>query len=270
MGRPRPDRPVGGRRAATSGSRSPRPSASWTPGSSSRRGLGTCAWSETRSATPWRGGTPAAARECSPARTSTRCWTGVRTTDRSASSRRWPRWTRCASARRGADAADRRRDVRGGGGVAVRHRLPGLAARDRGDELGAGARAARPRRGGLRRRRGGRVVELAGRRGDVRRAARGAGPRPRRPRCGRGGGQRDLAARPVSTGLHRRGQPRRHHPDGGPGRPDADLRDDRARRQQAGPAGRAAGHVRPGGGDPQRDQRGALAGDRVAGRALRE
>ena len=40
---------------------------------------------------------------------------------------------------RGVDAgpADRRRDVRGGGGVAVRHRLPGLPARDRCHELGA-------------------------------------------------------------------------------------------------------------------------------------
>ena len=37
-----------------------------------------------------------------------------------------------------------------------------------------------------------------------------------------------------------RGQPRRHHPDGGPARPDADLRDDGARRQQAGPARRAS------------------------------
>ena len=37
-----------------------------------------------------------------------------------------------------------------------------------------------------------------------------------------------------------------HHPDGGPARPDADLRDDRAGRQQAGPAGRRAGDLRAG------------------------
>ena len=35
------------------------------------------------------------------------------------------------------------------------------------------------------------------------------------------------------------GEPRGHDPDGGPARPDADLRDDRAGRQQAGPGGRA-------------------------------
>ena len=61
-------------------------------------------------------------------------------------------------------------------------------------------------------------------------------------RAGRGG-QRDLAARPVAARLHRRGQPRRHHPDGRPARPDADLRLHRARRQQGGPAGRRARHV---------------------------
>ena len=82
--------------------------------------------------------------------------------------------------------------------------------------------------------------------GTLRRAARRAGPRPRRPRRGGRGGQRDLAARALPLRLHRRGQPRRHHPDGGPARPDADLRDDRARRQQAGPAGRPARDLRPG------------------------
>ena len=67
--------------------------------------------------------------------------------------------------------------------------------------------------------------------------------------------------------FDRRGQPRGHDPDGGPARPDADLRDDRAGRQQAGPAGRAAGDVRPGRGRAQRHQRGAVAGDRLARRA---
>ena len=68
----------------------------------------------------------------------------------------------------------------------------------------------------------------------LRRAARRAGPRPGRPRGGDRGGQRDLAARALPLRLHRRGQPRGHDPHGGPARPDADLRDDRAGRQQAG------------------------------------
>ncbi len=59
-------------------------------------------------------------------------------------------------------------------------------------------------------------------------------------------GQRDLAARALPLRLRRRGQPCRDHPDGGPPRPDADLRDDRAGGQQAGPAGRPAGDLRPG------------------------
>ena len=105
--------------------------------------------------------------------------------------------------------------------------------------------------------------------GVLRRAARRAGPRPGRPRRGGRGGQRDLAARALPVRLHGRGQPRRHDADGGPRRPDADLRDDRAGRQQAGPAGRAAGDVRPGRGDAQRHQRRAVAGDRLAGRAVR-
>ena len=55
----------------------------------------------------------------------------------------------------------------------------------------------------------------------VRRAARRAGPGAgRHGRPGRGR-QRDLAARPLAVRLHRRGQPRRHHPDGRPPRPDA-------------------------------------------------
>ena len=57
-------------------------------------------------------------------------------------------------------------------------------------------------------------------------------------------GERDLAARALPLRLHRRGQPRRHDADGGPPRPDADLRDDGARREQAGPRLRAARDVR--------------------------
>ena len=115
--------------------------------------------------------------------------------------------------------------------------------------------------GGARRRgRGRRPGRPAGRVGVLRRAARRAGPRPRRPRRRGRRGQRDLAARALPLRLHRRGQPRRHHPDGGPARPDAHLRDDRAGREQAGPAGRAAGHLRPGRGRPQRHQRRARRG----------
>ena len=96
---------------------------------------------------------------------------------------------------------------------------------------------------------------------------RRAGPRPRRPRRRRRAGQRDLAARALALRLRRPGQPRRHHPHGGPARPDADLRDDRARRQQAGPAGRSARHLRPDLGRAQRHQRRPVAGHRLARRA---
>ena len=61
-----------------------------------------------------------------------------------------------------------------------------------------------------------------------------------------------------------------HDADGGPQGPDADLRDDRARRQQAGAGGRAAGDLRPRRDDAQLDQLGALGGHRLAGRAVRE
>ena len=125
----------------------------------------------------------------------------------------------------------------------------GLAAGDRRDDAGTQARELRDRDGvrladamaaaGLEP--GARPRPLARRRRLLRRAARRAGPRPGRPRRGGRGGQRDLAARALPLRLHRRGQPRRHDADGGPARPDADLRDDRARRQQAGPARRASG-----------------------------
>ena len=72
----------------------------------------------------------------------------------------------------------------------------------------------------------------------VRGAARRAGPRPGGPvRRGRGG-QRDLAARALPVRLHRVRRPRGHDAHGGPRGPDADVRDDRPGRQQAGPAGR--------------------------------
>ena len=61
-------------------------------------------------------------------------------------------------------------------------------------------------------------------------------------------GHRDLAARPLALRLQRGGQPRRHHPDGGPPRPDAALRRDRA--------------GRPAGGRPARRRRHRSAGSR--------
>ena len=80
----------------------------------------------------------------------------------------------------------------------------------------------------------------------------------------------DLAARPLPLRLHRRGQPCRHDADGGPARPDAQLRDDRAGGRQAGPARRPARHLRPARRRAQRHQRDPVAGDRVAGRPLRQ
>ena len=164
--------------------------------------------------------------------------------------------------------------VRGGGGVAVRAGLPGVAAGDWRGVVGGGAGAARPRRGvpGRRARRppgcpGAPDRALLEGVGDVRRAARRAGPRPGRPRRGGRGGERDLAARAVPLRVPRVRRPRGHDADGGPRRPDADLRDDRAGRQQAGPAGRSAGDVRAARGDPELDQLRALGRDGVAGRA---
>ncbi len=111
----------------------------------------------------------------------------------------------------------------------------------------------------------GRTRASAGGRRDVRRAARRAGPRPGRPLGCRRGGERDLAARAVPLRVRRRRRPRRHHADGGPRRPDAHLRDDGPGRQQAGPPGRPARHLRPARGDPELDQLGAVGRDGVAG-----
>ena len=80
------------------------------------------------------------------------------------------------------------------------------------------------------------------------------------------GGALDLAARALPVRLRGRGQPRGHDPDGGPARPDADLRDDGAGRQQAGPALRPARDVRPRRRPPERHQRRPLARHRLAGR----
>ena len=92
------------------------------------------------------------------------------------------------------DAADRRRRVRRGGGVPVRHGLPRLPARDRRDRPGAGPRAAGPRRRLAARRDGAAGLEprvgprdLLDRGRLLRRAARRAGARPGRPGRGRSG-----------------------------------------------------------------------------------
>ena len=164
---------------------------------------------------------------------------------------RWPRSTCCG---RGASSRppDRRLGLRRGGGVALRPRLPRLPAghrRDHWDE----ARELRDRDGvfladAVVRRGPGSVAgaAVAGPGRDLRRASRRAGSRPRRPRPRRRAGQRDLAARPLAIRLRRAGQPRRHDPHGGPARPDAELCDDRAGRQQAGQAWPAS--ARPSGG----------------------
>ena len=94
---------------------------------------------------------------------------------------------RCAGLRAG--AADRGVGVRRGGGVAVRAGLPGLAAGGRGDDVGPGAGAARPRRRGAADagRRGRRAAGCWTGVGVLRGAARRAGPRPGRPRAPRSG-----------------------------------------------------------------------------------
>ena len=187
---------------------------------------------------------------------------------------------RAPRARVRAGEADRGGRLRGGGGVAVRPGLPGVAARRRGDGVVGGAGAAGP-----------------GRRLPARRPRRGRAGSPttgtRRGACTTGSAcfvelhveqGRDLVDRGAAIGVgseiwpHGRyrfdfagaGQPRRHHADGGPPRPDAHLRDDRAGREQAGAARGRAGHVRAGRGLPQRHQRRAVAGDRLAGRAVRD
>ena len=178
-----------------------------------------------------------------------------------------------AGARRRAGAAGRGGGLRRGGGLAVRAACLGsrlATGRRRWEQARElrdrdGVRARRRRSAGrdgssAARRRVGDFVELHVEQGrDL--VDRGAAV---------GVAQRDLAARALPVRLHRRGQPRRHDPDGGPARPDADLRDDRAGRQQAGPARRAARDLRPGRGRAQRHQRGAVAGDRLAGRAVRD
>ncbi len=173
-----------------------------------------------------------------------------------------------------ARAAAGRLGVRGGGGVAVRAGVPGVAAGDGRRLVGDGSFAEGPV-GGVG---GGRsLVCVPGRtrwcvaaRGcrDVRGAARRAGPGPGRPavRADRRR-ERDLAARAVPVRVRRLRRPRRHDADGGPRRPDADLRDDRAGGQQAGAARRPAGDVRARRGDAELDELRALGGDGVAGRA---
>ena len=121
---------------------------------------------------------------CSPARTSTRSSTAVRTTDRSAWSSRWPPST-CSATAASPRPADRRRRLRRGGGLAVRPGLPGVPAGDRRDGLGHGARrsptaTASPLEDALAAADRG-DADLLARRRRLRRAARRAGPRPRRP-----------------------------------------------------------------------------------------
>ena len=247
----------------------------WFAGEAAARGLESTG---PRPATSWPGGRP----DRVPARDRDRLAPGLRARRRRV--RRPAR--RGLGARRGRRAAGRagsRPAGRSGSAVFVEEEgsrfgagLPRLAAGDRRADRGPRRAALRDRDGVTAGRRDGAPpgsarVARAGR-GDardgrlLRGAARRAGPRPRRPGRGGRGGQRDLAARALPLRLHRRGQPRRHHPDGGPARPDADLRDDRAGRQQAGPARRAAGDLRPGRRRAQRHQRDPVAGDRLAGR----
>ena len=190
-------------------------------------------------------------RASSPARTSTRSSTAGRTTARWASRPRSPRSTRCAT--RGFAPA---RPI--GIGVFVEEEGSRFGRACLGSRLVTGATTWEQAQE-LRDRDGVFLADAIGAAGldpcartagprprrHLRRAARRAGPRPRRPRRRRRAGQRDLAARAVALRLRRPGQPRRHHPDGGPARPDADLRDDGARREQAGPARRPARDLRP-------------------------
>ena len=209
----------------------------------------------------------------SPGRTWTRCWTAARTTGRWAWSLPLLRSMSCG---RGVS----RRPGRSGVSVFVEEEGSRFGLACLGSRLATGAvswaaaRELRDRSGCVPRRRalGRGPVGLAGSRAaggcrDVRGAARRAGPRPGRPRRSRRCRERDLAARAVPLRVRRRRRPRRHHADGGPRRPDAHLRDDRAGRQQAGPPGRPARHLRPARGDPELDQLGAVGRDGVAGRA---
>ena len=186
---------------------------------------------------------------------------------------------RAPRARVRAGEADRGQRLRRGGGVAVRPGLPGLAARGRDDGVvgragaaGPGRRlpARRPRRG-----RAGAPTTATSRGGCADRIEcfvelhveqgrdlvdRGAAV---------GVGERDRAARALPLRLRRAGQPCRHHPDGGPARPDAHLRHDRPGRQQAGAARGGAGHLRAGRGVPNGTNAVPVAGHGLAGRAVR-
>ena len=223
------------------------------------------------------GGTRRRGRRWS-ARTSTRSSTAGRTTARSAWSRRWRRSTCCASG-----ACTPRRPVAVGAfaeeeGSRFGLACLGFAAGDRRDDARTRPRELRDRDGvplldamdaaGLEP--GARQSRLGGPDRLLPGAARRAGPRPRRPRRGGRAGQRrsGRTAATASTSPASR-QPRRHHADGGPARPDAELRDDCPGGRQAGDAGRAAGHLRPCRGRPQRHQRDPVAGHGVAGRPLR-
>ena len=126
-----------------------------------------------------------------------------------------------AVARRAADAADRGRRLRRGGGLAVRDRLPRLPAGHRGDDA-ATRRAScatataypcstRWRTAGVDAVAGPRRLARPDRL--LRRAARRAGPRPRRPRRGRRAGH----ARSGRTGATASTSPARPTTPGRPG-----------------------------------------------------
>ena len=185
-----------------------------------------------------------------------------------------------ARARLHARAADRGGAVPRGGGLALRHRLPGLAAGHRGHDPRAGRAAARPGRRLVPRRAGGRRHPPGARRdgprvGPAREVGTFVELHVEQGRdlvhrdVRRRGGQRDLAARSLPLRLRRRGQPCGHDADGGPARPDAQLCDDRAGGQQAGPALGPARDLRPHRRAPQRHQRGALPRHRLARRPRR-
>ncbi len=171
-------------------------------------------------------------------------------------------------------AADRRGGgVRGGGGVAVRPGLPGLPARDRGDAL-AQARSLRDRDGvSLERRRwdGSRTWADAARRTSAASwsctSSRAATWSTATPAVGvasaiwpHGRYRFDFTGEANHAGTTRMED--RHDPM-------LDLRDDGARGQQAGPACRAAGDLRPARRAAQRHQRRAVGGHRLARRPRR-
>ena len=100
----------------------------------------------------------------------------------------------------------------------------------------------------------------------VRRTARRAGQRAGRHARGGRRGRVHLAARPVADRLRRAGRPRGHHEAGRPARPDAAVRGDGARRQEAADRPWRARHVRQGGGRARRVQRDQPRRVRLAGR----